>query len=81
MLPKTTANRIDEETPKRRGAEGGRFTGGTDDSGPMKPGNSVEEKTLKTRLKGINILKKKISMPPSGYSGSVIGIGETVDER
>ena len=59
MLPETTANRIDEETPKRRGAEGGRFTGGTDDSGPMKPGNSVEDKTLKTRLKGINILKKK----------------------
>ena len=44
-------------------------------------GNSVEDKTLKTRLKGINILKKKVSMPPSGYLGSVIGIGEVVDER
>ena len=44
-------------------------------------GNSVEDKTLKTRLKGINILKKKVSMPPSGYLGSVIGIGEIVDER
>jgi len=42
----------------------------------------VEDKTLKTRLKGINILKKKkVSMPPSGYPGSVIGIGEVVDER
>ena len=44
-------------------------------------GNSVEDKTLKTRLKGINILKKKVSMPPSGYPVSVIGIGEAVDER
>ena len=26
--------------------EGGRFTGSTDKLGPMKPGNSVEEKTL-----------------------------------
>ena len=43
-------------------------------------GNSVEDKTLKTRLKGINILKK-VSMPPSGYPGGVIGIGEAVDER
>jgi hypothetical protein len=43
----------------------------------------VEDKTLKTRLKGINILKgkKKVSMPPFGYLGSVIGIGEVVDER
>jgi hypothetical protein len=40
-------------TLKRRprngeGAEGGRSTGSTEDSGPEKPGNSVEEKTLKT---------------------------------
>ena len=40
--------------PKRRtrsgeGPEGGRFTGSTEDSGPMKPGNSVEEKTLTIR--------------------------------
>jgi len=41
----------------------------------------VEDKTLKTRQKGINILGKKISMPPSGYPGSVIRIGEAVDER
>jgi hypothetical protein len=41
----------------------------------------VEDKTLETRQKGINILRKKISMPPSGYPGSVIGIGEVVDER
>jgi hypothetical protein len=49
----------------------------------MKPGNSVEEKTLKTRLKGDQHTegKKKVSMPPSGYSGSVIGTGEIVDER
>jgi len=31
------------------GAEGGRSTGSTDDSGPMKPGDSVEGKTLTTR--------------------------------
>ena len=49
--------------------------------GLRRVGNSVEDKTLKTRLKGINILKKKVSMPPSGYPGSVIGIGEGVDER
>jgi hypothetical protein len=30
------------------GAEGGRSTDSTDDSGPLKPGNSVEDKTLKT---------------------------------
>jgi len=28
------------------GIEGGRFTGSTDELGPMKPGNGVEEKTL-----------------------------------
>ena len=75
MLLKTTENRIDEETPKRVGTEGGRFTGSTEDSGPMadillllnlhsrhpwrsSAGNSVEDKTLKTRQKGMNILKK-----------------------
>jgi hypothetical protein len=42
----------------------------------------VEGKTLKTRQRGMNMLGKKIlSMPPPGYSGSVIGIGEAVDER
>ena len=30
--------------PEARGTEGGRFTGSTEDSGPRKPGNSVEEK-------------------------------------
>jgi hypothetical protein len=40
--------------PKRRtrsgeGPEGGRFTGSTEDSGPMKPSNSVEGKTLTIR--------------------------------
>jgi hypothetical protein len=41
----------------------------------------VEDKTLKTRQKGTNMLGKKNSMPPSGYPESVIGIGEAVDER
>ena len=41
-------NRIGEPEAGQ-GTEGGRFTGCTDDSGPMKPGNSVEDKTLTTR--------------------------------
>jgi hypothetical protein len=35
-------------TRSGEGAEGGRFTGSTEDSGPTKPGNSVEDKTLTT---------------------------------
>ncbi len=35
-------------SPSDKGAEGGRSTDSTEDSGPMKPGNSVEEKTLTT---------------------------------
>ena len=31
-----------------KGAEGGRFAGSTNDPGPEKPGNSVEDKTLET---------------------------------
>ena len=41
-------NRIGEPEAGQ-GTEGGRFTDSTDDSGPMKPGNSVEDKTLTTR--------------------------------
>jgi hypothetical protein len=41
----------------------------------------VEDKTRKTRQKGINLLEKRVGMPPSGYPGSVIGIGEAVNER
>jgi hypothetical protein len=41
----------------------------------------VEDKTLKTRQKGIQHAGKKNSMPPSGYPESVVGIGEAVDER
>ena len=40
-------NRIGEPEAGQ-GTEGGRFTGSTDDSGPMKPGNRAEDKTLKT---------------------------------
>jgi hypothetical protein len=36
-------------TRSGEGAKGGRFTGSTDDSGPMKPGNRVEDKTLTIR--------------------------------
>ena len=38
-------NRIGEPEAGQ-GTEGGRFTGSTDDSGPRKPGNRVEDKTL-----------------------------------
>jgi len=41
-------NRIGEPEAGQ-GTEGGRFTGCTDDSGPMKPGNRVEDKTLTIR--------------------------------
>lgn len=57
----TTANRLDEEIPKRGGAEGGRSTDSTHDSGPMKPGNSVEEHTLTIRPNGSTDEKKSRS--------------------
>ena len=41
-------NRIGEPEAGQS-TEGGRFTGITDDSGPKKPGNRAEGKTLKTR--------------------------------
>jgi hypothetical protein len=40
-------NRIGEPEAGQ-GTEGGRFTDSTDDSGPKKPGNRAEDKTLKT---------------------------------
>ena len=36
------------EPEAAEGAEGGRFTGSTEDSGPRKPGNRAEDKTLTT---------------------------------
>ncbi len=44
-------NRIGEPEAGQ-GTEGGRFTGSTDNSGPKKPGNSVEDKTLTTGKTG-----------------------------
>ena len=35
--------------PRRQGTEGGRFTDSTEDPGPKKPGNRVEDKTLEIR--------------------------------
>ena len=40
-------NRIGEPEAGQ-GTEGGRFMDSTEDSGPMKPGNRVEDKTLTT---------------------------------
>jgi len=49
---KTAASTIKPDRERRtlsgEGAERGRSTGNTNDSGPMKPGNSVEDKTLTT---------------------------------
>lgn len=36
------------ENPNWKGTEGGRSAWSTDDSGPEKPGNRVEDKTLTT---------------------------------
>ena len=72
-------NRIGEPEAGQ-GTEGGRFTGRIDDSGPMKPGNSVEDKTLNTRLKGINMLKKKSVCRRLAILKALSGLGEAVDE-
>ena len=78
-----TENRLDEETPKRGGTEGGRFTGSTDDSGPMKPGNRVEEKTLrigKGETQAGRVQCRHVNPRPDCLD-IVIGTGEVVDER
>ena len=56
------------ETLIGEGTEDGRSACSTEDSGPEKPGNSVEEKTLTTRHIG-------------GQSRSVTGLWEDADER
>lgn len=38
----------ESEPEAGEGAKGGRFTGSTEEAGPMKPGNRAEDKTLKT---------------------------------
>ncbi len=78
-----TENRLDEEIPKRGGTEGGRFTGSTEESGPMKPGNSVEEKTLrigKGESQAGCVQRRRVN-PKPGCLDNVIGTGEAVDER
>jgi hypothetical protein len=46
-----------------QGAKGGRFTGSTEESGPMKPGNRAEDKTLATG-KGTGEEGAKAENPP-----------------
>ncbi len=78
-----TENRLDEETPKRGGTEGGRFTGSTEESGPMKPGNSVEEKTLrigKGETQAGRVPCRHVN-PKPGCLDRVIGTGKAVNER
>jgi len=77
------------------GIEGGRSTGSTDDSGPMKPGNRAEDKTLKTR-KELKEGRSATENPPLatvnthlipdrnrslGSSTVAVGLWEVVDER
>ena len=57
--PSCSAGRYGRRKPNRKGrspsgegAEGGRSADRTDDSGPVKPGNSVEDKTLTTEKQG-----------------------------
>ena len=78
-----TENQLDEETPKRGGTEGGRFAGSTDESGPMKLGNSVEEKTLRIRKGEAEAGRNQCHRadPRPDFLGSVIEKGEVVDER
>jgi len=45
----------DGRPPEQSQTEGGRSIGSTDNSGPMKPGNSVEEKTLTIRRSSLDI--------------------------
>jgi len=59
----------DGRPPKHSQTEGDRSIGSTDDSGPMKPGNRAEEKTLKIRPKSLDI------------SMSFSEIWEAIDER
>ena len=57
-----------EDDPKAGlGAEGGRSTSSTDDSGPMKPGNRVEDKTLTTRKRGKR--RTVFDREPAAYDG------------
>jgi len=56
------------------GQSGGRFTGSTEDSGPMKPGNSVEEKTLMIR-------KGESNIPGLATLRASSKVGEAVNER
>ena len=80
-LPATTANRLEEETPKRGGAEGGRFTDSTNDSGPRKRWQQRGGENPEDQTEGNEHIGKKVSMPLSGYPEHVMGIGEAVDER
>ena len=72
-LREMAANQLDEETPKRGGAEGGRFTGSTDDSGPMKQGQPCGGQNPDDQERGNN--------SASGVVDIVINSGEAVDER
>ena len=65
------------------GTAGGRFTGSTDESGPMKPGNSVEEKTLRIRKGEARAGRNQCHRadPRPDFLGSFIKEGEVVDER
>jgi len=56
-------------TRNGEGAKGGRFTGSTDDTGPMKPGNRVEGKSLEIRK--VTFKKNIIFRDPAGIDRMV----------
>jgi len=73
-LAAMTATRLDEETPKRGGTEGGRFTESTNDSGPMtrwsqRGGEHPDD------------LEEENDFPRPGSLTRVDERGEAVDER
>ena len=59
-------------TRSGEGPEGGRFTDSTDDSGPVKPGNSVEVKTLTTRKEAWMPQYRRWDMESRGREAIVI---------
>jgi hypothetical protein len=85
VLTLRSAGDVRKPDPIRRtrrglGAEGGRFTSITEDSGPVKPGNHamgvMEGKTLKTRQGDLDV---PVASPGDGKSWT-IGDGDSEEE-
>ena len=81
MLSLTLENRSEEANPKRGGTEGGRFTDSTEDSGPEKPGNRAEDKTLTIREMRTVANIRKENPPFMTVNTQLILIFETFADR